>query len=180
MDGHVGSATSTRWFVGGDRKLLNQEYPITEVTDADLTAECGTEKSRPPYSPCLARKTVDDVFKTCCQQHVPSNCHSLCTYEHREHVAAEMLISAVQQDGCDLKYLSSILYCAHQNRDNRKCCEFLGMSNSELGVGDRCLRMCNVAPSGDRINSVEKSDLVCLSNWNVMMYCARSGLRTFN
>ncbi|RCN51325.1 DB module [Ancylostoma caninum] len=166
--------------IGGDRKLLNQEYPITEVTDADLTAECGTEKSRPPYSPCLARKTVDDVFKSCCQQHVPANCHSLCTYEHREHVAAETLIAAVQQDGCDLKYLSSILYCANQNRDNRKCCEFLGMSNSELGVGDRCLRLCNVAPSGDRVSSVEKSDLVCLSNWNVMMYCARSGLRTFN
>lgn len=164
----------------GDRRLLNQEYPITEVTDADLTADCGTESSRPPYSPCLARKTVDDVFKTCCQQHVPANCHSLCTYEHREHVAAETLIAAVQQDGCDLKYLSPILFCAHQNRDNRKCCEFLGMSSADLGVGDRCLRMCNVAPSGDRIGSVDKSDLVCLSNWNVMMYCARSGLRTFN
>uniref|UniRef100_A0A183FX82 DB domain-containing protein n=1 Tax=Heligmosomoides polygyrus TaxID=6339 RepID=A0A183FX82_HELPZ len=166
--------------LGGDRRLLNQEYPITEVTDADLTADCGTESSRPPYSPCLARKTVDDVFKTCCQQHVPANCHSLCTYEHREHVAAETLIAAVQQDGCDLKYLSPILFCAHQNRDNRKCCEFLGMSSADLGVGDRCLRMCNVAPSGDRIGSVDKSDLVCLSNWNVMMYCARSGLRTFN
>ncbi|VDL84170.1 unnamed protein product [Nippostrongylus brasiliensis] len=166
--------------IAGDRKLLNQEYPITEVTDADLTADCGTESSRPPYSPCLARKTVDDVYKSCCQQHVPANCHSLCTYEHREHVAAEMLIAAVQQDGCDLKYLSSILYCANQNRDNRKCCEFLGMSSADLGVGDRCLRMCNVAPSGDRISSVEKADLVCLSNWNVMMYCARSGLRTFN
>ncbi|KAK6059252.1 DB module [Cooperia oncophora] len=157
--------------VGGDRKLLNQEYPITEVTDADLTVECGTESSRPPYSPCLARKTVDDV---------PANCHSLCTYEHREHVAAETLIAAVQQDGCDLKYLSSILYCANQNRDNRKCCEFLGMSNADLGVGDRCLRMCDIAPSGERVGTVEKSDLVCLSNWNVIMYCARSGLRTFN
>nr|CDJ84252.1 unnamed protein product [Haemonchus contortus] len=126
---------------GGDRKLLNQEYPITEV---------------------------------------PANCHSLCTYEHREHVAAETMIAAVQQDGCDLKYLSPILYCANQNRDNRKCCEFLGLSNADLGVGDRCLRMCDIAPSGERVGSVEKSDLVCLSNWNVIMYCARSGLRTFN
>ncbi|VDO35459.1 unnamed protein product [Haemonchus placei] len=155
---------------GGDRKLLNQEYPITEVTDADLTVECGTESSRPPYSPCLARKTVDDLFKSCCQQHVPANCHSLCTYEHREHVAAETMIA----------YLSPILYCANQNRDNRKCCEFLGLSNADLGVGDRCLRMCDIAPSGERVGSVEKSDLVCLSNWNVIMYCARSGLRTFN
>lgn len=165
---------------GSDRKLLNQEYPITEVTDADLTVECGVEKSRPPYSPCLARKVVDDVFRSCCQQHVPETCHQLCTYEHREHVAAETLIAAVQQGGCELKYLAPILYCANQNRDNRKCCEFLGMASSELGVGDRCLRMCNVAPSGDRVGIVEKSDLVCLSNWNVIMYCARSGLRTFN
>ncbi|KJH51198.1 DB module [Dictyocaulus viviparus] len=166
--------------IGGDRRLLNEEYPIIEVTDSDLTVECGVEKSRPPYSPCLSRKTVDEVFKSCCQQHVPSSCHSLCTYEHREHVAAETVIAAVQQDGCDLKYLSPILYCANQNRDNRKCCEYLGMSNPELGVGDRCLRMCNIAPSGDRVNIVENSDLVCLSNWNVIMYCARSGLRTFN
>ncbi|CAI4226786.1 unnamed protein product [Auanema sp. JU1783] len=164
----------------GDAKTLSHEFPITEISDSDLTSECGTERSRPPYSPCLSRKTVDDLFLSCCQQHVPASCHSLCTYEHREHVAAETLIAAVQQDGCDLKYLSNILYCANQNRDNRPCCEFLGMSNSDLGVGDRCLRMCNVAPSGDRINSVEKNDLVCLSNWNVVMYCARSGLRTIN
>lgn len=56
--------------LGGDFKLLNQQYPITEVSDTDLTSECGTESSRPPYSPCLSRKTVDDLFLSCCQQHV--------------------------------------------------------------------------------------------------------------
>lgn len=166
--------------LAGDAKMLNQEYPITEVTDADLSSECGTEKSNPPFSPCLSRKSADDVFLSCCQQQLPSNCHSLCTYEHREHVAAETLIQAIQQEHCDMKYLSSLLYCANQNRDNRACCSHLGMSNPELGVGDRCLRMCNIAPSGDRVSSVEKEDLVCLSNWNVVMYCARGGLRTIN
>ncbi|CAD6186280.1 unnamed protein product [Caenorhabditis auriculariae] len=165
---------------GGDVKQLNAEYPITEVSDNDLTSECGTERSQPPFSPCLSRKTADDVFLSCCRQQVPSNCHSLCTYEHREHVAAETLIAAIQQDGCDLKYLSSLLYCANQNRDNRKCCSHLGMSNSDLGVGDRCLRMCNIAQSGNRVGSLEKEDLVCLSNWNVIMYCGRGGLRTIN
>lgn len=170
-----GSAASSR-----DYGRLNQQYPITEVSDADLTSDCGTESSRPPYSPCLSRKIVDDQFLSCCQQHVPSNCHSLCSYEHREHVAAETLIQAVQQEQCDLKYLSNILYCANRNRDNRKCCEFLGLAASELGVGDRCLRMCNIGQSGDRVGTVEKNDLVCLSNWNVLMYCARAGLRTIN
>ncbi|CAL2030163.1 unnamed protein product [Caenorhabditis brenneri] len=166
--------------LAGDAKLLNQEYPITEVTDADLSSECGTEKSNPPFSPCLSRKTADDVFLSCCRQQLPSECHGLCTYEHREHVAAETLIQAIQQEHCDMKYLSNLLYCANQNRDNRACCSHLGMSNPELGVGDRCLRMCNIAPSGDRVSSVEKEDLVCLSNWNVIMYCARGGLRTIN
>lgn len=164
----------------GDAKLLSQEYPITEVTDADLSSECGTEKSQPPFSPCLSRKSADDVFLSCCRQQVPSNCHSLCTYEHREHVAAETLIQAIQQEHCDMKYFSKLLYCANQNRDNRACCSNLGMSNAELGVGDRCLRMCNISPSGDRVSSMEKEDLVCLSNWNVIMYCARGGLRTIN
>lgn len=104
---------------GGDYKLLNPDYPVTEVSDADLTAECGTEKSQPPYSPCLSRKTADDLFVSCCQQHVnwliasklmnwfkvPSNCHSLCTYEHREQVAAQTLISVVQNSNCDLKVI---------------------------------------------------------------------------
>ncbi|CAJ0963927.1 unnamed protein product, partial [Mesorhabditis belari] len=175
-----GTSSRRRTQQSGDYKLLNNEYPLTEVSDKDLTSDCGTKRSLPPFSPCLSRKTVDDLFLSCCQQHVPANCHSLCTYEHREHVAAENLIQAVQQDGCDLKFLSNILYCANQNRDNRECCTHLGMSNEELGVGDRCLRMCNIAQSGDRLRAVEKDDLVCLSNWNVIMYCARGGLRTIN
>ncbi|CAI5437782.1 unnamed protein product [Caenorhabditis angaria] len=166
--------------VNGDSKQLNHEYPITEVTDDDLSSECGTERSTPPFSPCLSRKSADDLFLSCCRQQLPSNCHGLCTYEHREHVAAETLIQAIQQENCDMKHLSSLLYCANQNRDNRACCSHLGMSNPDLGVGDRCLRMCNIAPSGDRISSLEKEDLVCLSNWNVVMYCARGGLRTIN
>ncbi|VDN01789.1 unnamed protein product [Thelazia callipaeda] len=164
----------------GDYIHLNQRYPITEVTDSNALSDCGQESSRPPFSPCLSRKLVDELFLTCCKQHVPTNCHSLCTYEHREYVAAEMLIQAIQHDVCDLKYLSNILYCANRNRDNRHCCQFLGLASYELGVGDRCLRMCNIAQSGDRIGTVEKNDLVCLSNWNVLMYCARAGLRTIN
>lgn len=116
---------------------LDPQYPIAEVSDADLPSECGTERSKPPYAPCLGRKQVDELFLACCQQHVPGNCHSLCTYEHREHVAAEQLIQAVQTDKCDLKHLSRILYCANQNRDNRQCCEFLGLSAADLGVGSR-------------------------------------------
>ncbi|KAF8366672.1 hypothetical protein PRIPAC_84501 [Pristionchus pacificus] len=165
---------------GGDYRALNTAYPVTEVSDKDLTSECGVAESRPPYSPCLSRKSVDDLFLSCCRQHVPSSCHSLCTYEHREHVAAELLISAVQQDKCDLQYMSKVLYCANQNRDNRPCCEFLGLNSGDLGVGDKCLRMCNVAKSGSLVESVTKDDLVCLSNWNVAMYCARAGLRTIN
>lgn len=183
-DGQVNSGESRRETLThknyGDYIHLNQRYPITEDSDSNLSTDCGVETSRPPYSPCLSRKLVDELFLACCQQHVPSNCHSLCTYEHREHVAAETLIQAIQQDVCDLKYLSNILYCANRNRDNRKCCQFLGMAQPELGVGDRCLRMCNIAQSGDRIGTLEKNDLVCLSNWNVLMYCARAGLRTIN
>ncbi|KHN74484.1 hypothetical protein Tcan_09655 [Toxocara canis] len=158
----------------------NGRFPMTTVTDADLLSDCGTQMSRPPYSPCLSRKMVDELFLSCCQQHAPSNCHSICTYEHHERVAAEILIQAVQEDRCDLKYMSVILYCANRNRDNRKCCEYLGLADTELGVGSRCLRMCNVGQSGDRISTLEMNDLVCLSNWNVIMYCARAGLRTIN
>ena len=55
---------------GGDYDQLNPQYPVTEVTDADLSSECGTAKSRPPFSPCIGRKAVDDLFQSCCRQHV--------------------------------------------------------------------------------------------------------------
>uniref|UniRef100_A0A0N4ZN31 DB domain-containing protein n=1 Tax=Parastrongyloides trichosuri TaxID=131310 RepID=A0A0N4ZN31_PARTI len=162
----------------GDYANLNPKYPVTEVSDKDLSPECGTEQSQPPFSPCISRKTVDELFRSCCEQHVPSNCHSLCSYEHREHVAAETLIQAVQQEGCDLKYMTKILYCANQNRDNRKCCSSLGLDSTDLGVGSRCLRMCNISPSGDSLSVLTEKDLVCLSNLNIVNYCARAGIRT--
>ncbi|CEF65423.1 Domain of unknown function DB domain-containing protein [Strongyloides ratti] len=163
---------------GGDYAFLNPKYPITEVSDKDLSPECGTEQSQPPFSPCISRKTVDELFLSCCEQHVPKNCHSLCSYEHREHVSAETLIQAVQQEGCDLKYLTKILYCANQNRDNRKCCSSLGLDAPDLEVGSRCLRMCNISPSGDSLSVINEKDLVCLSNLNIINYCARAGIRT--
>jgi len=166
---------------GGDISFLNSKYPVTRVNDADENPDlCGTELAKPPFAPCISRRVADDVFLSCCQQFIPSNCHSLCTYEHREDVASKQLIAAVKDQKCDMKHLSAILYCAAQNRDNRNCCKSLGLNHPELQVGDRCLRMCNIARSGDRIGSLEQSDLVCLSNWNVMMYCHRSGLRTIN
>uniref|UniRef100_A0A914WBW1 Domain of unknown function DB domain-containing protein n=1 Tax=Plectus sambesii TaxID=2011161 RepID=A0A914WBW1_9BILA len=167
--------------VEGDISFLNSKYPVTRVNDADENPDlCGTELAKPPFAPCISRRVADDVFLSCCKQFVPSNCHGLCTYEHREEVASKQLIAAVKDSKCDMKHLSAILYCAAQNRDNRNCCKSLGLNHPELQVGDRCLRMCNIARSGDRIGSLEQSDLVCLSNWNVMMYCHRSGLRTIN
>jgi hypothetical protein len=68
---------------------------------------------------------------------VPFECRSLCTYEHREDVASKTLVAAVQDRRCDLKWLSSILYCANQNRDNRACCRHLNLASDELSVGDR-------------------------------------------
>jgi len=165
----------------GDISFLNAKYPVTRVNDADENPDlCGTELAKPPFAPCISRRVADDIFLSCCKQFVPSECHSICTYEHREDVASKQLIAAVRDDKCDMKHLSAILYCAAQNRDNRNCCKSLGLDHPELQAGDRCLRMCNIARSGDRIGSLEQSDLVCLSNWNVMMYCHRSGLRTIN
>ncbi|KAI6198037.1 DB domain-containing protein [Aphelenchoides besseyi] len=142
------------------------------------TNECGTADSQPPFLPCTPRQLTDRVFESCCKQRVPEQCQSLCSYEHREQIASEKLIRAVQDDGCDLKWLSAILSCANQDHDNRPCCQHLGLASEELGAGDRCLRMCSVGSSGiQTIGAVEQNDLVCLSNWNVIMYCARSAIR---
>ena len=74
---------------------------------------------------------------------------------------------------CSFKYLSSILYCASQNRDNRQCCADLDLNASQLmveqnyinttlmnilQVGSRCLRFCD--PSGVSVGKITKEDVV--------------------
>ncbi|VDM48576.1 unnamed protein product [Toxocara canis] len=81
----------------------------------------------------------------------------------------------VLQNKCNMKHLSAILYCASQNRDNRKCCSDLDLNAPQLQVGSRCLRMCD--PSGIAIEKLTKEDATCLFNWNVIMYCHHSGIR---
>ncbi|KAL3997701.1 DB module family protein [Acanthocheilonema viteae] len=142
---------------GGDYICQNEQYPITNLSDSNLSSNYYIENSRPSYSLRLPQKLFNELFLTCCQQHIPTNCHSLCTYEHCEHIAVEALIKAIQQDDCDLKYLNNTLYCGNRNRNNRNCWQFHEISLSELEVGNRCLRMCNIVQSGDRIRSVEKT-----------------------
>ncbi|VDO67385.1 unnamed protein product, partial [Onchocerca flexuosa] len=98
-----------------DYIYLNQWHPITEVSDSNFLYDGGVESFRPSYLSCLSGKLVDELFLIYCQQHKPSNCHNLCTYEHRKQIVAETLIQVTQQDACDLKYLSSILYCGNRN-----------------------------------------------------------------
>ncbi|PIO74056.1 DB module [Teladorsagia circumcincta] len=81
----------------------------------------------------------------------------------------------VKEKRCSIRYLSSILYCASQNRDNRKCCEDLDLNATQLQVGSRCLRMCD--PSGTAVERMTKEDITCLYNWNVIMYCHHAGIR---
>ncbi|KAK6760457.1 hypothetical protein RB195_021792 [Necator americanus] len=85
------------------------------------------------------------------------------------------LLQLVKQKKCSMRYLSSILYCASQNRDNRRCCEDLDLNATQLQVGSRCLRMCD--PSGTAIERLTKEDVTCLYNWNVIMYCHHAGIR---
>lgn len=85
------------------------------------------------------------------------------------------MLKAVTDRTCNLQYLSAVLYCASHNQDNRPCCEYLNLADASLGVGDRCLRFCN--PSDGTIRRIDKEDITCLYNWNVIMFCHHSNLR---
>ncbi|VDN38547.1 unnamed protein product [Gongylonema pulchrum] len=77
--------------------------------------------------------------------------------------------------GCSMDNLSAVLFCASQNRDNRLCCRQFGLASPELGAGRRCLRMCD--PYRFNIRILYGIDLVCLGNWDIIMYCHHGGLR---
>uniref|UniRef100_A0A915Q2F4 Domain of unknown function DB domain-containing protein n=1 Tax=Setaria digitata TaxID=48799 RepID=A0A915Q2F4_9BILA len=138
-----------------------------------LLPACGTAEL--DYKPCTSRSVADKLFQACCSIYVPKECRSMCVYETEQNATRELLISILREKMCGLEYLSSILYCASQNRDNRKCCIHLNLNDSQLQVGSRCLRMCD--PTGTAIEQITKEDATCLYNWNVIMYCHHSGIR---
>uniref|UniRef100_A0A915EGC9 Domain of unknown function DB domain-containing protein n=1 Tax=Ditylenchus dipsaci TaxID=166011 RepID=A0A915EGC9_9BILA len=109
------------------------------------SAKCGTAEN--DFAPCVTKERADSLFKHCCQQYAPDGCQSLCNYETDELTARNLLLQSVKSGKCDLKHMSTVLYCASQNQDNRKCCEHLNLSDSKLGVGNRCLRFCD--PAGE-------------------------------
>ncbi|VDM57143.1 unnamed protein product [Angiostrongylus costaricensis] len=139
-------------------------------------AKCGTAERN--YQPCTSKVIANKLFKSCCDLYVPDECHFMCTYETEQTKTKKMLIDLVKQKRCSIRYLSSILYCASQNRDNRKCCADLDLNAPQLQicqVGSRCLRMCD--PSGTAIEGIAKQDVTCLYNWNVIMFCHHAGIR---
>ncbi|VDN50764.1 unnamed protein product, partial [Dracunculus medinensis] len=140
---------------------------------SDELPKCGIEEME--YRPCISKAIANKLFNSCCQLYVPQECQFMCIYETNQTLARKMLITMITEKKCSMKYLSTILYCASQNRDNRKCCTYLGLNAPHLQVGSRCLRMCD--PSGTAIERLEKEDATCLYNWNVIMYCHQSGMR---
>lgn len=81
---------------------------------ASTEPQCGTPET--DYAPCLARERADSLFRHCCQQYAPEGCQSLCTYESDELTARNNLLQSVKAGKCDLKHVSTILYCASQNQ----------------------------------------------------------------
>ncbi|CCD73109.1 DB domain-containing protein [Caenorhabditis elegans] len=135
--------------------------------------KCGTSEVN--YQPCTSKGIANKLFLSCCQLYVPEECHHMCVYETDQSVTRNMLTNMRKDSQCRIKHLSSILYCASQNRDNRKCCLDLDLNAPQLQVGSRCLRMCD--PSGTSIDRITKEDVTCLYNWNVIMYCHHAGIR---
>ncbi|KAH7714083.1 Protein R57.2 [Aphelenchoides avenae] len=134
--------------------------------------KCGTAEQN--YHPCTSKTVANKLFKSCCELYAPPECHFMCEYE-TDQAKAKQLLTKMVQSKCSIKHISSILYCASQNRDNRQCCQDLDLNAPQLMIGSRCLRMCD--PSGSSLDRITKEDVTCLYNWNVMMYCHHSGIR---
>jgi len=134
--------------------------------------KCGTAEMN--YHPCTSKSVANKLFMSCCELYVPLDCHFMCNYETDEIRTKNMLLQMVNSK-CDFKYMSSILYCASQNRDNRQCCQDLDLNAPDLSVGSRCLRMCD--PSGTPLNRITSEDITCLYNWSVILYCHHAGIR---
>ncbi|CAJ0569971.1 unnamed protein product, partial [Mesorhabditis spiculigera] len=112
------------------RKITKKGSDIRRSPTHDDTAKCGTAEKN--YQPCTTKKIANKLFRSCCELYVPDECHFMCEYETDQMKTRKMLIDMVKHKRCSIKYLSSILYCASQNRDNRKCCEDLDLNAPQL------------------------------------------------
>ncbi|VBB29892.1 unnamed protein product [Acanthocheilonema viteae] len=180
---HIGFTLHSAINRSADRKILMFKRSMKQRSDLRRSPNpafhghplplCGTAELG--YKPCTSRGVADKLFQSCCNIYVPKECRSLCVYETNQNATRELLISILRERKCSLEYLSSILYCASQNRDNRKCCTHLNLNDPQLQVGSRCLRMCD--PTGTAIEQITMEDATCMYNWNVIMYCHHSGIR---
>ncbi|KAI6173370.1 DB domain-containing protein [Aphelenchoides besseyi] len=161
-----------------ERKSLVFSANASEIKDLRRAPQkaqepkCGTAEFN--YAPCTSNGIANNLFKSCCELYVPPECHAFCKYETDQKEAKELMIQ-MSNSKCHFKHLSSIFYCASQNRDNKQCCTDLGLSDPALMVGSRCLRFCD--PSGTSIGRITKEDVTCLFNLGVINFCHRSGIR---
>ncbi|KAI6205510.1 DB domain-containing protein [Aphelenchoides besseyi] len=161
-----------------ERKSLVFSANASEVKDLRRAPQktqepkCGTAEFN--YAPCTSIGIANNLFKSCCELYVPPECHAFCNYETGQQEAKNLMIQ-MSNSKCHFKHLSSIFYCASQNRDNKQCCTDLGLSDPALMVGSRCLRFCD--PSGTSIGRITKEDVTCLFNLGVINFCHRSGIR---
>uniref|UniRef100_A0A0K0DU11 DB domain-containing protein n=1 Tax=Strongyloides stercoralis TaxID=6248 RepID=A0A0K0DU11_STRER len=137
--------------------------------------ECGTLES--DYASCVEKDKADRLFQNCCKMYAPEGCLPLCEYVTDEVTSRSLIIEVLKSKKCSLKHLSTVLFCASQNQDNRKCCEHLKLADPTLGVGKRCLRFCD--PSGEGIGALSKSDLTCIYNFNIPLYCGMASIREY-
>uniref|UniRef100_A0A0N5BK92 DB domain-containing protein n=1 Tax=Strongyloides papillosus TaxID=174720 RepID=A0A0N5BK92_STREA len=149
---------------------------LTIATTFSLAkTECGTIES--DYAPCIEKEKADRLFQNCCKMYAPEGCLPLCEYITDEFTSRSLIIEVLKSKKCSLKHISTVLFCASQNQDNRKCCEHLKLGDPTLGVGKRCLRFCD--PSGEGIGALSKSDLTCIYNFNIPLYCGMSSIKEY-
>uniref|UniRef100_A0A1I7VUQ4 DB domain-containing protein n=1 Tax=Loa loa TaxID=7209 RepID=A0A1I7VUQ4_LOALO len=133
---------------------------------------CGTVDAE--FAPCVQKEIADQIFYDCCKLYIKPECHELCRYETNRDMAQLLLLEIFHTKKCSLDNVPAVLYCASQNRDNRLCCRQFGLTSGKLGVRREFLRMCD--PFHFYIPMLRDYDFVCLSNWNIIMYCHHGGL----
>uniref|UniRef100_A0A915PL59 Domain of unknown function DB domain-containing protein n=1 Tax=Setaria digitata TaxID=48799 RepID=A0A915PL59_9BILA len=145
---------------------------IMKAKGSSTDEECGTLSTE--FIPCVQKELADQIFYDCCKLYTEPDCHELCRYEVNRNVAQSLLLKIFRDKKCPVDNIPVVLYCASQNRDNRLCCRQYGLTSRMPSVNRRCLRMCD--PYRFDIPVLRENDLLCLSHWDIIMYCHHAGL----
>ncbi|VDN08433.1 unnamed protein product [Thelazia callipaeda] len=108
----------------------------------------------------------NEAFLECCMDRkLPDACLNKCNFRHFTKESITAMYFGL--NGCPLKAMKELQFCAAQGRDHRSCCLRNGVTTTL--AGQKCLTFCDQRPG--KITQLDISFIPCFDRFPNMKAC---------